>query len=257
MPPTPAKKNFKPLSSAQKADIARVTTVAQATQLGITVTDFKMENASLDQVIARIKKMFPDQHVPIEVRGAQPIKVSFDLKATRVGTVLNNVAGLAGCRLWVVGTGFLISPKAQLTEGELADMKAEQAQAGEWTANADASDPDGGNNGFSSSSIRNRILARTIAQEVTGGTDPAALPVVKAKLAFGDFSPEAQGILQQLANSAVNDARASNPAVAPMQLSPLSPISIDTSQPGWITIGIDRSLSDDDATVASIGISIR
>lgn len=256
-PPTAAKKKFKPLSPAQKADIARVMTIAQATQVGTTVVDFKMENASLDQVIARIKTLLPDQPVAIEVRGARPIKVSFDLKETRVGTVLNNVAGLAGCRLWVVGTGFLIAPKIQLTEGEVADMKAEQAQGGEWTANVDAGDPAGGNNGWSSASIRDKILARTVAQEISGGDDPKALPAVKVKMTFADFSPNAQGILQQLADSATALAQSPSHMTPPIRLSPLSPISIDTSQPGWVTIGIDRGLSDDGATAASLGISIR
>lgn len=263
-PAAPAKKNFKPLSAEQKAEVAKAMTISLVTQVGKSVVALKMDGASLEQVIARVKEMSPGQPVPVEVRGARPVKVSFDLKQARVGTVLSNVACLAGCRLWVVGTGFLIAPKSLLTEAELADMKA--GQVGEWRANADAGDPDGGNNGWSTSSTRDRLLARTIGQEVTGGADAAALPAMKVKMTFGDFSPASQGALQQLAASATAPGPGQVIHVGgapigyvspPIRLVPTSPISIDTSKPGWLDIVITNNPSDPGGTQASIGILIR
>lgn len=254
-PPTSPKKKFKPLSAEQKAAVTEAMVISQATQVGKSVVDLKMDGASLDQVIARVKGLLPDSPLPVEVRGARPVKVSFDLKQAQVGTVLGNVACLAGCRLWVVSTGFLIAPRSQLTEAERADMN--EGQVGEWLANRDAGDPDGGNNGWSARSTRDRLLARTVAQEVTGGTDPAALPVVNMKMAFGDFSPGSQGMLQQLVDSSRGLVRSGGSMISPVHLTPSSPISIDTSKPGWITIQYGDTLSDSHAGAGSIGLLIQ
>jgi len=254
-PTLPAKKSFKPPSAEQKAAVAKAMTIAQGARAAKNVVDFKMENASLDQVIARVKEMLPGQPVSVEVRGAQPVKVSFDLKNTRVGNVLSNVAALAGCRLWVVSSGLLIAPKAQLTQAELADMKA--GQAGEWALDLNAVGRDGGERGWSSATVRDRLLARAIGQEVTGGDDPTALPAVKANMTFGEFSPSSQMMLQQIADSAIDDTRVTDPGIAPIRLSSSSLVSIDTSRPGWLHIGLHNGPSDPGPMGAGIGISIR
>ena len=236
----------KPLSAEQKLLVNKLLKVSQQQRICKSRIDLKVENETLEQVAADIKKSFPDQDLSIQVRGATPVRVSFDLKDTPVGDVLGNVAALAGCKLWLTGSGFLIAPSTQLTDVEQQDVK--QSQAGEWGQSVAA-----GGMGWNVNNVLSPLFAKAVAQEITG-TDVLPFPATTVKTTFGAVSPETQALLQQLVSGAIEDMRRSDPRVSPLLLSPNSPISVNTSDPKWVKISFAGVDSDKSGGVANIRI---
>ena len=85
VPALPAKKSLKPLSTEQKAAIAKVLEISRQEEMCKSRIDLKVENATLEDVTTRIKALLPARSVPIVVRGASPVRVGFDLKDTSTG----------------------------------------------------------------------------------------------------------------------------------------------------------------------------
>ena len=233
----------------QKGTLNKIAVIAQATNVCGNTVDLKMENASLQDVVARIKQMLPNQAVRIEVRGDSPVRVSFDFKGINVGNLLTPVAGLAGCKLYVFGSGLLIAPPSQLTKGERLDF--DQIHGGEWAENVDS--------GQNDDAIRNadglkmggwdvqveaqRLFSKAIAQEITG-SDAKVQPPVSVKTRFGNFSPDGQAMLQQIADWSREAIRVDLPGASFLHLTSNSPIEVDTSSPEKISIGISAGESD-------------
>lgn len=242
-PTLPAKKNPKPLSPDQKTALDKVLAITHQENLCKSIIDLKVENATLDDVTTRIKAMLPGQTIAIEVRGANLVHVGFDLKGAKVGDTLDHVAALAGCRLFVFSRGLLIAPTALLTEAELSDIK--QWRGGEW-----AKDLEAGGTGWYIGREANQLFARAIAQEATG-SDAKPFPAGVVKTTFGNFSPDSQAILQQMATDIREHRRSVDPGAPPFHLSPDSPIAVDTSNPTAISISFDSGASVDQGSMVS------
>ncbi|RYG55191.1 hypothetical protein EON80_30985, partial [bacterium] len=113
-PARPAKKTL--LSAEQKVAVEKFLAVAGQEKFCKKTIDFKIENASLEDIIASIKRIAPGENVAIEIRGARPLQLSFDLKQEKTGNLLNNVAALAGCKLFLRPEGLLIAPTLEPPE---------------------------------------------------------------------------------------------------------------------------------------------
>lgn len=246
-PPIPAKKSLKPLSAEQKAAITRVWGISRQEEMCKSLIDLKVENATLEDVTARVKASLPGRAVPIAVRGARPLRVGFDLKDTPTGDVLTHVAGLAGCKVFLLGNGLLIAPPTQLSEAELQEIK--QQQAGEWMESVAS-----GGSGWSNQRVAHSLFAKSIAQEITGSdATPFAATVVKTT--FSNFSPDAQKMLQQMVNWSTEDSRRRTPSWPSLALSASSPVVVDTSDPLGIQINFPRNDSDPGAVSIAMKIS--
>lgn len=166
--------------------------------------DLQVKDATLDDVIARVKKVIPAT-TPIEVRKARPICVSFDLPGTTAGGVLGTVGSLAGCKLWVFDDRLLLSPSEELTAAEKADT--EKMMGGEWSRNVAA----GGSGWWARGNGQTQLLlamADVFDQHAAKTPSPPgvmAQPDAKKPdstvLLFGDLSPDAQDIMHQLVGS--------------------------------------------------------
>ena len=208
--------------------------------------DLKLENATVEDAIARIKAAFPSQQVEIRQRDTRPLQVSLDLKETTVGTVLTGVATLCDCKLWVFPDGLLIAPPGQLNprEKKLIELR----QAGDWAQSAEV-----GGHGWSNSQNGQRALANIIAQEVKAN-DLKADATGQIKATFGAFSPQAQGALQQLVNWSTNDSRVVSPQMTDFILTADSPVLVNVTEPDWISIDVSGGASD---PANSMGANIR
>lgn len=227
----PAKKS--PMTPEQKAAVTKILALSRQSNVCKSVIDLKVENATLPDVVERIKATLPGQAVAVEVRGANPVRVSFDMKSGKVGDVLDHVAALAGCKLFILSGGLLIAPPSSLTGAERFDIK--QSQGGEWAKSTES-----GGSGWSYKSAVSKFFTRAVAQEATG-SDAQSLHAGVVKTTFGSFSPEAQAMLQEMASWASGGA---NPSAAPFHLGPDSPVSVDTSESNTIDITFGRGPSD-------------
>ncbi len=230
----PAKKS--PLSSEEKATIAKVIAISHQENVCKNRLNLKMDNATLEDVVARVKELLPGQTIAVEVRGASPVHVGFNLKGARVGDVLDHVAALAGCKLFVLSNGLLIAPASLLTGAELQDIK--QRQGGEWAKSTES-----GGSSWSTKSGASSLFTRAVAQEATG-SNTTPLPTGVLKTTFGNFSPEAQAMLQEMASWVSEATHPLNPNAASLHLNAGSPISVDTSDPNVIHITFDHGISD-------------
>ncbi len=230
----PAKKS--PLSPEQKATVNKLLAVLQQARVCKLPIDLKVENATLEEVTNRIKTMLPSQAITIEVRSAKPVQMGFDLKSTRVGDVLDHVAALAGCRLFVLSDRLLIAPSSLLTEAELRDIR--QKRGGEWAKSTES-----GASGWSAKIQATELFTRAVAQEATGST-AKPLPPGVMKTTFGSFSPDSQAMLQEMASWSSGGVGQPTPDAPPFHLSAESPVSVDTSKPNTIDITFSRGISD-------------
>ncbi|PQV62859.1 hypothetical protein B1R32_12032 [Abditibacterium utsteinense] len=246
VPIAPAKKSPKPLSPEQKMVTDQVMAIARLENLCQSRIDLKLTNATLEDVTARVKQALPGQAVAIEVRGASPVRVGFELKEVGAGEVLQTVATLAGCKLFLLSGGLLIAPPSQLTGAESLEVK--QKKGGEWAANVLT-----GERGWSNQSRAEKLLALAIAQEITG-SDAKPQPAIVQKTNFGSFSPDSQAMLQQMATWTRESHRSILPDAPPFRLSADSPITVDTSDPK--SIGITLSGGPSDPGVGKISTSI-
>ncbi len=233
----------------QEASLAKIAVIAQAASVCGNAIDLKMENATLQDVIAGIKQRLPNHTINLEVRGDSPVRVGFDFKGVNVGNLLTPVAALAGCKLYVLHSGLLIAPPSQLTEDERLDIR--KVGGGEWALNIESGVHDDAIRnadglrmiGWDIQREANRLFSRAIAQEVTG-SDAKILPSVSAKTTFGNFSPDSQAMLQQMADWVRESSRTVYPNAPFLHLIPDSRISISTSNPEKISITIDGGQSD-------------
>ena len=235
-----------PLSTKQQSEIERILSISRNEEFCHNALDLKLENATIEDVIARIKAAFPQQQVEIRQRDARPLQVSLDLQETTVGTVLQGVAELADCKLWVLPDGLLIAPPGKLNQVERE--LAERRLVGDWGQRSENYEE-----GWSNNSEGRRAFANVIAREVKANNlTPDAKGYVKT--VFGQFSPQAQQALQQLVTwaksedmedrTAIIDDRLVTFNVQPFVISPNLPIDVNLTEPRWIEIQFGQAPSD-------------
>ncbi len=252
---TAIKTEVKPLSPEQQAHLEQILAIAHHEDVCKNLLDLKVENATLAQIIERIKAAFPNQDIAIEVRQTEPVRLSFNVEATRVGDLLQSVAALSNCKFWVLPGGLLISPREELTEAEHDLVRYEQS--GLW-----AKDKAAIVELWSNDAISRTLFEQIIAQEVlASGLQPEADGSIK--LAFGDFSGSSQQILRRMVaeiSSAGNQKSdfVPNKAQPAFHLSPDSPITVNASKyPDKFVISFDGNPSDTAAPIlrsASTGL---
>ncbi len=223
------------LTPEQNAEIERVMSISRYEEFCKQALDLKLENATIEEAITRIKTTFPSKQVEIRQRDARPLKVSLDLKETTVGTVLTGIATLADCKLWVLPDHLLIAPPGQLNSAE--KKMIELRQAGEWWQSTES-----GGHGWSNLTFARKAIAIAVAQEVK------AKGLTEIKTTFGSFSPQIQGALQKL----VNFGR-----MGPLILSPESPVTVNLTDPKWVTIECDAGATASNSSSGGTIMNIR
>ena len=233
--------------------------------------DLKVKDASLEQVVAQIKKVLPPKTL-IEVRGALPVRVTFDLHDTTVGGALGPVGSLAGCKLWVFADRVLLSPPGSLSALELADVEA--MTGGEWSRNVAA----GGSGWWAQGQGKTQLLSAMadvfeqhfakIATAATGGannvvngattvagaagTESISKKAASTVVLFGDLSPDAQAIMQQLVAWTNSEFRQANPRVGVVTLSPNTKITFNNSNPHDVSLDV-KNEADSNLAPPSMG----
>ena len=220
-----------PLTTEQNAKIERVLSISQYEEFCKSALDLKLEDATIEEIITRIKATFPSKKVEIRQRDARPLKVSLDLKETTVGSVLQAVATLSDCQLWVLPDCLLIAPPGALNSAERTMVSSHQA--GEWAQSDGA-----GGKGWSNSSNGSDVLANLVAEEIKAN-NPAPATKSEINTTFGNFSPQTQKALQQLA------AWTSKSTVSPFVLTANSPVRVNLTNPNTIAISLFRGTSDE------------
>ncbi len=219
-------KNGKPLSPELKARVIETLALFKQESACKTLVDLKVEGANLEEVVRHVRENLFDQDMPVEVRGAAPAKDSFDVKQTRAGDVLQHMAGLAGCNLYLLPAGLLIAPSSRLTEAERKSIK--QRNGGLYTEDTNVS----GNGKWMPSE---QPLVEAIAQEVTG-SDASPQPPVAVYILFKDFSPFGQEILAKFATEYRESLAADAPWAAPFYLDDKCLIGLETTKPTQINV---------------------
>ncbi|RYX80744.1 hypothetical protein EON83_27325 [bacterium] len=237
-----------PTSLAASPAVKKVLGLAQQSNVCQRLIDIKTDNASFADVVERIKEKLPTNTLKVEVRGANPVSVSLDLKQAKVGDILSNVAALAGCKLFVHDAQLIVGPPAQLSAVELADFR--QQKGGDWLQSRDSGGAEWG-----SDVSGNLLLLGAIAQEAVGADQGSV------KTTFGKFSPESQEILLALAASLnarqVGIIRApGTPPVLPLHLGASSPIKIEATGPENISVLFPADLSNPNAPTTGIRVGV-
>lgn len=210
-----------------------------------TPLDLNVQNASLEDIAARVRKTLPQPAAPIEVRGALPMRLTFELKQSTVGASLRAAGALAGVKLWVFFDHLLLAPETAISPEERDALKAETA----------SEEPEIGvvNRQFSKEDTkRTRIFSAMVVEEIkarclqantsiaTGKTEPTL------QITFGQLSPDAQMMLQELVHKnndyfaqSQDTSLSGNP---PFTISPQSVIALNPLMPNGQSFDSEDSL---------------
>ena len=236
MPPAKAAPSL--LSPDDKAAVDQALAIAKYEEVCKSLVDLELKDATLSEVIKAVQDSFPGQKIVVNVRDANSLRVSFLVKQRRVGDVLQAVASLCGCEFYIFADGLLIARPVMLLGGEQLAVK--DGRSGQWSKSVAANDV-----GWSNQGMAQSIFGQAIAREVTTGNfKPDDKGVVKTT--FSNFSPEAQGMLQQLATWTHKGSLVLFPQNPPFVLSPDSPVRVDTSNPKAIDIQMSGGASNHD-----------
>ncbi|RYX80741.1 hypothetical protein EON83_27310 [bacterium] len=212
-----------PLSVRQKAELDVYLALFHQQKMAMRLVDLKFKDVTLGEIVAHIKRTWPDTAATIEVRDARPLKVGFELKQIGVGDALDHIANLAGCQLYIRPGGLLIAPPSKLTALEQREFK--QQRGGSWAHCADIS-----GSGWSARSKATQLFKHAIIQDITR-TDPAKLPAGRLDTSFGNFNPDSQNMLQEFARWSNSHSLTFSPTAPPIQLETSSVVQIDTTNP--------------------------
>ncbi len=206
--------------------------------------DLSVQNATLEEIAARIQKRLVQPAPRIEVRGARPIRLSFALKNSTVGDALGSAATLAGARLWIFDDHLLLAPETALTTEER--MAFTTGNGNQWKPSKGVAQL-----GFAFDSEVRRVFGNLIGDELRAGF--ASAPATKtspedktspgkatlAKTVFSQLSPQAKEMLQLLVEQS-NEFNASQRAafggsrgftVSSLTLSPDSIVELNSMDP--------------------------
>ena len=241
MPPAKAAPSL--LSPEDKAAVDQALSIAKYEEVCKTPVDLELKDATLAEVIKAVQDTFPRQKIVVNVRDANSLRVSFLVKQRRVGDVLQAVASLCGCEFYIFEDGLLIARPVALLGGE--QLALDEGKSGQWIKSVAA-----GNVGWSNQGMADLIFAKAIAREVAAGPlKPDDKGVVRTT--FSNFSPEAQGMLQQIATRIREGSRYINPHPTPFVLSPDSPVRVNTSDPKSVSIDLGGGSSN--ANIGAVG----
>lgn len=190
-----------PKPKPQMADAKKLLELLRNRDVCKIPLDLRVNNATLEEIAARVQKMIAAPAPKIVVRGALPVRLSFALKNSTVGDALGSAGLLAGAKLWVFADHLLLAPEAALSKEEQAALK--ENGGNEW----------GFNNSnkiqfFVWDNELRRVFTNLIGDELKAkfsGATPATtapvagqVPVPVAKTTFSQLSPEAKEMVQQL-----------------------------------------------------------
>jgi hypothetical protein len=88
--------------------------VEEASKSPISLT---ATNATLEEVVAQVQKLLPALK-NIEVRKANPVKLTFEVTGAPAGSILQAAAVLAGCDVFFVSDKMMLVPRSVLTVDE-------------------------------------------------------------------------------------------------------------------------------------------
>ena len=195
-PAAPDAAKLLPLSEAAKANMSKALGLVKQEELCRTPISLKTENATTAEIGAQIKEVLKSQ-TTIEVRGAKAARFSLDLTEIPSGQILQSVANLAGCRLYLLSDRILIAPEKELTPTERAERM-------DW-----AKTPYGGGaNELTAADRAQKVLVETIvsAFEEGGVADlkkegPLLFNAADTQqVFFGKLTPDLQQAVQQWIN---------------------------------------------------------
>ena len=231
-----------PLSAEQKAAVDKALAFWDQARICKTPIDLKMTDATLDDVVARIKQEPKANGISIEVRDAIPTRLSFDLKQTKIGNILDIVAGLAGCKLYLLPSGLLIAPESKLFPVELQDIQdSRERKGGQWIKSSDS-----GLGGWNTWQPVGKVLFQAVAADITG-KPVEQLPSGIINTTFDHFSPQSQQLLLVCADSFNENRRLSSPDAAEVHLKDASPVMVKIYAPDRLGVSF---LPDSPATGA-------
>ncbi|RYX86272.1 hypothetical protein EON83_03345 [bacterium] len=207
-----------PLSADQKAAVDKALACWEQAKICRVPIDLKMTDATLDAVLARIKQEPVAKNISIEVREPEATRLSFDLKRNKIGNVLDIVAGLAGCKLYLLQNGLLIAPESKLSTTELKDIK--ERKGGQWIKSSD-----GGLGQWRTWGPVSEVLFQAIAVDITG-KPVAQLPTGIINTTFDHFSLQSQQFLRTCADYFNEDNRYYSRDVAKVSLNDTSPVTV-------------------------------
>jgi hypothetical protein len=166
---------------AKTDDLAKITSRVKQEDVCKTPVTLSVENANLRKIIAQLKSLLPPD-TQIELRNPSSLaRFSFELAKVPVGDVLEPVAKLAGCKLYVLSDRLLITRDNQLSSSERLDAK-------DWAKNRAVT----GFGGWSARSTAERAFSRAIFAELQQrkGTE--------ARWSFSELSQDCQQMLQSM-----------------------------------------------------------
>lgn len=260
------KPKFKPLPAETRTEIQKAFLFVQREDICKTPFDLKVKDATLEDVAAQVKAAFPNTPLIIKVRDARPVKLSFELPGTKTGDALQQVSALGGCELFLFPDYLLLAPADKLNEQEQSDLKNSKGwswKKSRFAAGAPSQWNPGVNGlvethtGRTTEDVVKPALVRAIYQSVQDNAAPMkqsptrATPDTKTNpnltLTFGDLSPEAQGMVQQIVNWQCAQALEMNPDIPRLfntQLTADALVDINTSKPKEIVVTIRPGASE-------------
>ncbi len=169
--------------------------------------DWNEKNASLGTIANHVQSALGPDAPTIEMRAPDVNRSTFALSKAPVGTTLISLAKLANCKVWVFADGIVIAPETALTDEERAAVKAKKG--GDWTQSStvfQSSESWNGRAEVESTSVRILSIDLKARLAVKGQTTPVAVDssdptkrkTAPFQLPFGELSPAAQKVLQEL-----------------------------------------------------------
>lgn len=185
--------------------------------------DLTMQNASVEDIAARVQTLLPQPAPKIEVRGVRPVQLSFALKNSKVGEALNSAASFGNAQLWMFSDYLLLAPETALSEEEHKETSTWEQRNG-WP----------GSLTFSMGVEMQKAFTNFISEELKAKTplqsaDKTAAPAIT----MGQLSPDSQAMLQWLVGKtdreyARVEARFPGPPLGRVALSPGTVVEMDS-----------------------------
>ncbi|BCM89464.1 hypothetical protein IAD21_01310 [Abditibacteriota bacterium] len=184
--------------------------LAHTINASYTFLDVGVEHATLDDLADRVHNTLAspdslgDSAPRIEVRGVNPVRLTFAVKGWTVGDTLSSSGLLGAVTLWVCPDHLLLAPQSALTPQELADLK--DGKLLEWKPRSDT-------NGSLLLSFGGRKKLLSFVANELRTLNPQFVELFKVKptpkisslvqlsgtpITLGQLSPTSQAILLQL-----------------------------------------------------------
>lgn len=193
--------------------VAHAIAMFQQTDLCQAPVTLKVADASLQEIATQMLAALP-RKTTIEIRTRNAARLTFDLKGAPADKVLQSVAMLAGCNLYVLADRWLVTSENQLSPAELAEIKEwGTSGAGRRSALTQAvtllAD-------FVTAELTKPLAHKADSRPANGGQSDAIpvepveeAPLTRVQFRFGDIAPDLQPLIQQLVTWQENRPRSS------------------------------------------------